>query len=145
MHITPFLWFEKDAAAAAQFYIDVAGKGKITSDSPMVVRFELLGQEFLALNGGKQDFEPTESVSFLIACETQAEIDRLWAGLCEGGEPGRCGWLKDKYGFSWQVVPDRINEWLGGDDEDGSQRAFAAMMKMSKLDMSELQRAYAGT
>jgi predicted 3-demethylubiquinone-9 3-methyltransferase (glyoxalase superfamily) len=109
----------------------------------MTVAFELAGQEFLALNGGPQ-FPFTEAISLLVNCETQEEVDRLWEKLGEGGEPGQCGWLKDRYGLWWQIVPTALGQLIGGPDAEGAQRAVGAMLQMQKLDIATLQKAYNG-
>ena len=109
----------------------------------MTVAFELDRAPFVALNGGPQ-FTFSEAISFAVNCETQADIDRLWEKLSEGGEPGVCGWLKDRYGVSWQIVPSVLPKLLGGSDPKGAARAMQAMLKMSKLDAGALQRAYDG-
>ena len=107
----------------------------------MTVSFELDGQEFTALNGGRQDFGFTEAVSFVVRCKSQAEVDEYWSKLTEGGEEGPCGWLKDKYGLSWQVVPDRLLELLSDPDKEKAQRATDAMMQMKKIDVAAIEEA----
>ena len=153
--ITPFFWFDDQAEAAANFYVSVFKNSKIkettryTGEEPlgekgavMTVAFELDGQEFVALNGGPR-FKITEAVSFVVNCETQEEIDYYWEKLtADGGEEVQCGWLADKYGLSWQVVPAKIAEWAG--DADGFQRVMKAVMPMKKLDIATLQQAYDG-
>jgi predicted 3-demethylubiquinone-9 3-methyltransferase (glyoxalase superfamily) len=153
--ITPFLWFDNQAEDAANFYVSVFKNSKVkgmtryTGEEPsgqkgsvMTVNFELDGQEFVALNGGPQ-FKFTEAVSFVINCETQEEIDYYWEKLpAGGGEEVQCGWLTDKYGLSWQVVPTKIREWAR--DPAGFQRVMHAVMQMKKLDITELQRAHDG-
>lgn len=109
----------------------------------MLASFELNGQAFTALNGGPE-FAFTEAISFFVDCDTQAEVDELWAKLCEGGEPGRCGWLKDKYGLSWQIVPKLLGALLGDPDPAKAQRVMAAMLQMSKIECAVLQAAHAG-
>ena len=156
MHkITPFLWYDTQAEAAANFYCSIFKNSKITSiarygdsgpgpkGSVMTVAFELDGQPFTALNGGPH-FKFTEAVSFVVNCETQAEVDHYWDKLLEGGQPSQCGWLKDKYGPSWQIVPNVLMEMLQDKDPQKSQRVMAAMMKMIKLDIPTLQKAYDG-
>jgi predicted 3-demethylubiquinone-9 3-methyltransferase (glyoxalase superfamily) len=155
--ISPCLWFNGDAEEAANFYVSLLPGSRIetvqrnTMDSPsgkagsvLVVEFTLAGQRFMALNGGmKVDY--TNAVSFKIGCEDQAEVDRLWDALCaDGGAPVQCGWLKDRFGVPWQIVPDAMMTYLGGADRAGAQRAMAAMMKMVKLDVEGLRRAYEG-
>ncbi len=154
--IYPCLWFDNQAEDAMNFYASVFPNSRVLdvsrygSDSPMpegtafVVRAELNGQQVMALNGGPQDFGFSEAISFYVGCETQAEVDRLWDTLTEGGEPGPCGWLKDKYGLSWQIVPTALGEMLGDEDRFKAQRVMEAMLKMGKLDVAELQKAYDG-
>lgn len=153
--ITPFLWYDTQAEAAANFYCSIFKNSKITSISRygdsgpgpkgtvMTVAFELDGQPFTALNGGPH-FKFTEAVSFVVNCETQAEVDRYWDKLLEGGQPSQCGWLKDQYGLSWQIVPNVLMEMLQDKDPQKSQRVMAAMMQMIKLDVPTLQKAYDG-
>jgi predicted 3-demethylubiquinone-9 3-methyltransferase (glyoxalase superfamily) len=152
--ITPFLWFDDQAEAAAEFYVAVLG-GRIISISyyteagprpagmALVVTFEIRGQEFAALNGGPE-FTFSEAVSFAVNCDTQEEIDRVWEQLSEGGAPGVCGWLKDKFGVSWQVVPTQMNEWLTGGDEAAADRVMRVIFRMTKLDIETLRQAYEG-
>ena len=152
--ITPFLWFDDQAEEAVNFYVSVFKNSKISTttrygeEGPgpkgtvMTVDFELNGQEFVALNGGPQ-FKFTEAVSFVINCETQDEIDYYWEKLSAGGgEKVQCGWLTDKYGLSWQVVPTKFVEWA--QDAAGLQRVMHALMQMKKLEIAELQRAFDG-
>ncbi len=152
--INPFLWFDGQAEEAANFYVSVFKKGKVTGTtyygehgpgpkgSVMTVSFELDGAQFVALNGGPQ-FKFTEAVSFVINCETQEEIDYFWEKLSgDGGQEVECGWLKDKYGLAWQVVPARIWDWLK--DTTRSARVMEAVMQMTKLDLAKLQAAYDG-
>ena len=153
--ITPFLWFDNNAEEAARFYVGIFKNSKVkemthyTGEEPsgkkgsvMTVSFELDGQEFVALNGGPQ-FKFTEAVSFVVNCETQEEIDYYWEKLTAGGgEEVQCGWLTDKYGLSWQVVPTKIREWAR--DKAGFQRVMHAVMQMKKLDIAALQRAHDG-
>ena len=159
--ISPCLWFDDQAEEAARFYTSVFKNGRIVTisrygeagreihgrpaGSVMTVEFELEGQSITALNGGPQ-FKFNEAVSFQINCETQEEIDYYWEKLTEGGDEKAqvCGWLKDKYGLSWQVVPTLLNELVKDPDSEKGQRAFAAMLKMKKLDIGELKRAYDG-
>jgi predicted 3-demethylubiquinone-9 3-methyltransferase (glyoxalase superfamily) len=153
--ITPFLWFESQAEEAARFYVSVFPSSRITQttcygeEGPgpkgtvMTVAFELDGQEFVALNGGPQ-FSFTQAVSFVVNCETQAEVDRFWERLSEGGKTNQCGWLQDRYGVPWQVVPTALGRLLGDEDPQKSRRAMKAMLQMKKLDLGELERAYAG-
>ncbi len=158
MHtITPFLWFDDNAEEAAHFYTSVFKNSKVTrrtrygdegaevsgrpKGSVMTVAFQLNGQDFIALNGGPQ-FTFTEAVSFAANCETQEEVDELWERLSEGGTKGRCGWLKDKVGLSWQVVPDGLGELLAEKDEKKSARVMEVLLKMGKLDIHALRRAH---
>ena len=156
--IVPFLWFDDKAEEAARFYVSIFPNSKIDGDvsrygdeglaepgSVMVVPFELDGQNFLALNGGPQ-YTFTPAISFFVRCENQAEVDYYWEKLLEGGgEPVQCGWLRDRYGVSWQVVPSVLPELIGGPNEEGASRAMKAMLGMVKLDVGALQRAYDGT
>jgi predicted 3-demethylubiquinone-9 3-methyltransferase (glyoxalase superfamily) len=157
--ITPCLWFDDQAEEAAAFYTSIFEGSKILTTSrygeagkefhgkepgsAMVVAFELAGQAFTALNGGPV-FKFNEALSLQVSCETQAEVDYYWARLSEGGEEGQCGWLKDRYGLSWQIVPSGLPELIGGPDPRGSQRAAQAMFQMKKLDIAALRRAHAG-
>jgi predicted 3-demethylubiquinone-9 3-methyltransferase (glyoxalase superfamily) len=151
--ITPFLWFDDQAEEAARFYTSVFKNSKLgnvsrygdTGPGPkgrvMVAQFQLEGQDFLALNGGPQ-FKFTEAVSFVVNCETQDEVDYFWEKLSEGGRTSQCGWLKDKFGLSWQIVPTAMGRLLGGKDPAKSQRVMQAMLQMTKIDIAALQRAY---
>lgn len=154
--IVPFLWFDGKAEEAANYYTAIFPNSKITETSyygegmplpagtVLVVGFTLDGNEFRALNGGPE-FTFSEAVSFQIDCADQQEIDFFWDKLtAEGGEPGPCGWLKDKFGLSWQVVPAQLSEWLQGNDAEGAQRAGQALMQMGKLDIAKLREAYEG-
>ncbi|HEX5903530.1 MAG TPA: VOC family protein [Actinomycetota bacterium] len=159
--VVPYLWFDKEAEEAATLYVDLfksrpgtpAGESKVievnryTEGGPgepgtaMVVSFELDGEEFTALNGGPQ-FNFTEAVSFLVRCESQDEVDYFWNALtADGGEESQCGWLKDRFGLSWQIIPNRLMELLGDPDPGRSQRAMQAMLQMQKIDVAELERA----
>jgi predicted 3-demethylubiquinone-9 3-methyltransferase (glyoxalase superfamily) len=152
--ITPFLWFKDQAEEAMLFYTSIfrnSKAGKITrfgdaghgpKGSVMSASFELHGQEFCALNGGPFSFTP--AISFLVNCETQEEVDELWEKLSEGGTFDRCGWLKDKYGLSWQIIPSMLGELLNDKDPAKSQRVMKAVMQMSKIDIASLRRAYDG-
>jgi len=154
--ITPFLWFDGKAEEAMNFYISIFKNSKIVSvtrygetgpgpkGTVMTAKFELDGQEFVALNGGPQ-FTFTEAISFVVNCETQQEVDELWKKLSEGGEKSRCGWLKDKYGLSWQVVPTVLVEMLQDKDAKKSNRVMQAMLQMDKIDIETLRRAYLAT
>jgi predicted 3-demethylubiquinone-9 3-methyltransferase (glyoxalase superfamily) len=153
----PCLWFDGQAEEAASFYASLLPDSRVDrvwrspADTPsgpagtvLTVDFTLAGQRVMGLNGGP-DFHFTEAVSFVLECEDQAEVDRVWDGLtANGGEPGPCGWLKDRFGLSWQIVPKEYNEMLVSDNTEGARRAMEAMLKMGKLDMAELRRAYDG-
>ena len=155
--ISPCLWFDGEAEEAAKFYVSLLPDSKIETiqknviDSPsgkagsvLVVEFSLAGQRFMALNGGTR-FEYTHAVSFKIDCADQAEIDRLWEALCaDGGQAERCGWLRDRYGVFWQIVPTGLPKYLGGEDRAGAQRAMQAVLGMVKLDIAALKKAYEG-
>lgn len=153
--ITPFLWFDTQAEDAANFYTSVFPRSKITNvarygeagpgpkGSAMTVAFELDGKAFIALNAGPH-FKFTEAISFVIDCQTQEDVDHYWSKLTAGGEEQPCGWAKDKFGLSWQVVPTVLSELLSSSDAKKSQAAMAAMMKMKKLDIAVLQKAYTG-
>ena len=151
--ITTFLWFDTNAEEAVNFYVSLFKNSKIKSVSRygegmplpagtvLTVAFELEGQEFMALNGGPQ-FKFTEAISLMVNCESQAEVDALWAKLTSGGgQASRCGWLKDKYGLSWQIVPRIVGELMGGPDRAKAQRVMQAILKMDKLDIETLKRA----
>ena len=150
--ITTFLWFDDQAEEATKFYVSLFKNSKVLdvtrypegSPGPagkvMTVAFELDGQQFVALNGGPQ-FPFTEAISLLINCETQQEVDELWEKLSERGEKSQCGWLKDKYGLSWQVIPTALNRMLADKDPEKAQRVMQAMLHMSKIDVAELERA----
>jgi len=151
--ITPFLWFDSHAEEAVNFYISIFKNSKIghisrygdagpgPKGSVMTVQFELEGQPFIALNGGPQ-FKFTEAISFSVACETQKEVDEFWEKLSAGGEPGPCGWLKDKYGLSWQINPTILGKMLSDPDPQKSKRVMEAMLKMKKIDIARLKQAY---
>jgi len=153
--ITPNLWFDTEAEEAADFYTSVFPNSRIVSvtrypeDAPreagmvMTVAWELDGQRFVGINGGP-DFNFNEAVSFEIDCADQEEVDYYWEKLGEGGEEGPCGWLKDRYGVSWQVVPEGMEELFGDSDPERARRAMQAMLKMGKLDVAELRRAADG-
>jgi predicted 3-demethylubiquinone-9 3-methyltransferase (glyoxalase superfamily) len=153
--IHPFLWFNDQAVEAAQFYVSIFPNSKILTEMPnspgvpgpkvdvLTVDFELDGQRVTALNGGPH-FTFSEAMSFVVDCEDQAEVDHYWDKLQDGGQPSQCGWLKDRFGFSWQVVPKQMSETVGGPDPAGRKRAVAAMMQMVKLDVAKLQAAYDG-
>jgi len=139
--ITPFLWYDNQASEAAKFYGTIFKNSKILNASPMVVTFELEGQKFMALNGGPQ-FKFTEALSLFVECETQEEVDEFWEKLSAGGSKSQCGWLKDKYGLSWQVVPSILMKLMSDADPRKSQRVMDAIMKMSKIEIKLLQQAY---
>ena len=165
--ITPFLWFDDQAEEAANFYVstfssragsaagrgetkivEVAGYGEAGArasgrpeGSAMTVTFQLDGQEFMALNGGPE-FTFTEAVSFMVNCENQDEVDELWDKLSLGGEQGPCGWLKDRYGLSWQIVPTALGDMLSDEDPQKAERVMAAMLQMKKIDIQALRQAY---
>jgi predicted 3-demethylubiquinone-9 3-methyltransferase (glyoxalase superfamily) len=153
--ITTFLWFDGNAEEAASFYTAIFKDSKILNvarygdagpgpkGSAMTVTFELEGQEFIALNGGPQ-FKFTEAISLLVNCETQKEVDDLWSKLTEGGEESQCGWLKDKYGLSWQIIPKALFELLQDPDPKKAKRVMEAMLQMKKIDVGLLEKAAAG-
>ena len=142
--ITPFLWYDGQAEEAARYYVSVFRKdSRVTSVSPMSVTFKLEGRPFMALNGGPR-YKFNEAFSLFVDCRDQEEVDYYWKALGRGGEPGRCGWLKDRWGLSWQVVPRALGACLRGTDKAGAQRAMAAMLKMGKLDVRKLEKAYRG-
>ncbi|MDQ3439422.1 MAG: VOC family protein [Planctomycetota bacterium] len=150
--ITPFLWFNNQAEEATQFYTSIFKNSKIGAisrsgdagpglkGSALTVQFHLEGQDFIALNGGPM-FKFTEAISLSVDCQTQDEVDALWAKLSEGGEPGRCAWLKDKYGLSWQIVPRILPQLLHDKDPEKSKRVMQAMMQMGKIDIQRLKEA----
>src|SRR5258708_29895641 len=140
--ITPFLWFDGQAEQAAKFYTSIFKKSKIVNVSRMAAKFRLEGQEFIALNGGPQ-FKFTPAISFFVSCKTQKEVDYYWKKLSAGGEIQQCGWLKDKFGLSWQIVPSILGDLLGDDDERKASRAMESMLKMKKLDIAKLKKAHA--
>jgi predicted 3-demethylubiquinone-9 3-methyltransferase (glyoxalase superfamily) len=151
-HITTCLWFDTESEDAARFYTSVFPNSKITKittrpDRPegtvMTVEFELDGVPFVALDGGPQ-FSFSEAVSFQVDCQTQADVDAYWAVLSEGGEEGPCGWLKDRFGVSWQIVPEVLLRLTSDPDREKAQRVMAAMMKMGKIEIAELERAAEG-
>jgi len=142
--ITPFLWYDNNQAEeAANFYVSIFKNSRVIDVTPMVVTFELEGQMFLALNGGPE-YKFTEAISLYTSCETQDEVDELWAKLSEGGQEDRCGWLKDRYGLSWQVIPTVLSELLNDPDPVKAQRATQAMLGMNKIDIQGLRDAHAG-
>src|SRR5208282_3482366 len=155
--ITTFLWFDDEAEEAANYYVSIFKNSKIgtitrygeagaeVSGRPkgtaMVVTFQLAGQEFMALNGGPL-FKFTEAISLLVNCETQEEVDEYWEKLSAGGQESQCGWLKDKYGLSWQIVPTALGKLISDPDPEKSQRVMKAMLQMKKIDVQRLQQAY---
>ena len=138
--VTPFLWFDRDAEEAARFYVSIFKGSKIVSASPMSVEFNLAGQDFYALNGGPT-YKLTPAYSMFVTVKTQKQVDELWARLTEGGEESMCGWLVDKFGLSWQIIPKRLPELLGHKDPEVAQRAVQAMLKMRKIDIATLEKA----
>ena len=154
--ITPFLWFDNNAEEAANFYVSVFKNSKLLNvarysdagpgpkGTVMTAQFELDGLEFVALNAGPR-FKFTEAISFVVNCETQEEVDYYWERLSEGGEKSRCGWLKDKFGLSWQVTPTILGKLMADKDPEKSKRVMEAMLKMDKIDIEPLQRAYEGS
>src|SRR5438445_1237131 len=151
--ITTFLWFNGNAEEAANHYVSIFKGSKILSvarygdagpgpkGSVMTVQFQLEGQEFIALNGGPQ-FKFTEAISLLVNCDTQREVDELWSKLSAGGEEGPCGWLKDKFGLSWQIVPSRLGKMIQDKDAKKAKRVMEAMLQMKKMDIARLEQAY---
>jgi predicted 3-demethylubiquinone-9 3-methyltransferase (glyoxalase superfamily) len=155
--ITPSLWFDGNAEEAAEFYVSLLADSRVdfvaraAADNPstpaggvLTVDFTLAGQAFRGINGGPH-FHFTEAVSFAIDCADQTEVDRLWDALtANGGEPGQCGWLKDRFGLSWQIIPRQLMEMLGADDREAARRAMEAMLEMGKLDVAAMRRAFDG-
>jgi predicted 3-demethylubiquinone-9 3-methyltransferase (glyoxalase superfamily) len=145
--IVTFLWFNDQAEEAMNFYVSVFKNSRITSTTPgpdgklLTGTFVLDGQEFYALNGGPQ-FQFTEAISLFVNCDDQAEVDELWGKLTEGGEESMCGWLKDKYGLSWQIIPKALGELMGDPDPAKAGRVMQAMLKMKKIDVQALEAAY---
>ena len=155
--ITPCLWFDDKAEEAARFYVSIFKNSKLghitrygeagaevsgrPKGSVMTVTFEIEGQEFVALNGGPL-FKLSEAISFMVKCETQQEIDEMWEKLSQGGEKGQCGWLKDKYGLSWQIVVPMLDEMLQDPDPEKTNRVMQAILQMDKLDIKSLKQAY---
>jgi predicted 3-demethylubiquinone-9 3-methyltransferase (glyoxalase superfamily) len=154
--ITPCLWFDKNAKEAAEFYTsvfkdssmgDISYYGKnapLPEGTVLTVTFQLFGQKFMALNGGPE-FTFSEAISFVVNCETQEEIDEYWGKLLAGGKPQQCGWLKDKYGLSWQIVPAILDEMMSDKNPEKSDRVMQAILKMIKLDIATLKKAYEGS
>jgi len=157
MNLTTCLWFDGRAREAANFYVSifpdssVADNWTAPTDTPgnkqgeeIIVNFRIFGQSFIGLNGGPQ-FPHSEAISFQIPCANQSEIDKYWNSLTSnGGQEGQCGWLKDKFGISWQVVSSEMGKYLGGSDAEGAQRATKAMLEMKKIDLGEMEKAYLG-
>lgn len=153
--LTPFLWFDNQAEEAADFYVAIFKNSKIVSidrygnagpgpkGTVMIATFQIDGQEFVALNGGPR-FKFTEAISFVVNCETQEEVDYFWEKLSAGGEKSRCGWLKDKFGLSWQVVPTILDKLMRAKDAVKAQRVMQAMLQMDKIDIKTLKQAYEG-
>ena len=140
--LTPFLWFNNQAGEAAKFYCTVFKNSKIIDNNPMVATFELEGQRFMAGNFGPE-FKFNESISIFVSCENQEEVDYFWNKLtADGGQEGKCGWLKDRFGLSWQIVPRRFTELIGDRDPRKVKAVMGAMMTMVKLDVAALERAY---
>jgi predicted 3-demethylubiquinone-9 3-methyltransferase (glyoxalase superfamily) len=147
--ITPFLWFNNNAEEAVNFYLSVFPDSKIISKMPgpggkvMGLTFELLGQRFFSLNGGPTYANFTEAISFFVDCDTQEEVDNYWDKLiADGGQESKCGWLKDKYGLSWQIIPKSLGEMLGSSDREKAGRAIQVMLKMNKIDIKTLKQAF---
>ncbi|MBL7852066.1 MAG: VOC family protein [Cyclobacteriaceae bacterium] len=142
--ITTFLWFNDQAREAAAFYCSLFKNSRIVTDTPMVVVFELEGQQFMALNGGPR-FPFTEAISLYVDCETQEEVDTLWNKLtANGGAESMCGWCKDKYGLSWQIIPKTLIRLMNDPDKEKSQRVMEAMLQMRKIDIRKLEDAWRG-
>ena len=153
--ITPFLWFDGNAEEAMNFYVSIFKNSKVLKvtrygeagpgpkGTVMSATFQLKGQDFFALNGGPL-FSFTPAISFFVNCETQQEVDELWEKLSEGGQKERCGWLKDKYGLSWQIIPSALGEMLGDKDPAKASRVMHAMLQMNKIDIKGLKQAYDG-
>lgn len=152
-NITPFLWFNDNAEEAMNFYVSIFNDAEIVSVSRygdggpngegrvMTATFRLAGQEFMALNGGPL-FPFTEAISLFVNCESQEEVDELWEKLSEGGEKGQCGWMKDRFGLSWQIIPSALGEMLGDDDRERASRVMQAMLQMTRIDIAQLRHAY---
>jgi predicted 3-demethylubiquinone-9 3-methyltransferase (glyoxalase superfamily) len=151
--ITPFLWFDNQAEEAVNFYVSLFRNSKINSikrygdagpgpkGSVMIATFQLEGQDFIALNGGPT-FKFTPALSLYVDCETQSEVDQLWEDLSDGGRKDRCGWLQDKYGLSWQIIPRALQQLMGDSDPQKSARVMQAMLQMDKIDIAALKKAY---
>jgi predicted 3-demethylubiquinone-9 3-methyltransferase (glyoxalase superfamily) len=153
--ITPFLWFDQQAEQAANYYVSIFKNSKVVSVSrygegaprpagtAQIVMFQIDGQEYMALNGGPE-FKFTEAISLFVNCGSQEEVDLYWEKLSDGGEKGQCGWLKDRFGLSWQIVPSALGELMGDPDPEKSRRVMEAMLRMSKIDIDSLKKAYRG-
>jgi predicted 3-demethylubiquinone-9 3-methyltransferase (glyoxalase superfamily) len=151
--ISTCLWFDTQAEEAANFYVSLFDDAEVTDvqrldgtpsgDNVALVFFRLAGRDFMAINGGPQ-FPFTEAVSIHVGVQDQGEVDRLWAALTDGGEPGQCGWLKDRFGLSWQIIPERMGDLLSDPDRERSQRAMQAMLKMQKIDLEVMEAAANG-
>ena len=153
--ITPFLWFNGEAEEAMNYYVSIFKNSKIgkvsrygehgpgPKGSVMSAEFVLEGQDFMALNGGGTTFKFSPAISFLVSCETQSEVDELWTKLGEGGAPNRCGWLQDKFGVSWQIIPKHLGEYLGDKDPQKAGKVMQAMLQMDKINIQALKDAYA--
>ena len=146
--ITPFLWFDSQAEEAMNYYLSIFKNSKVLSvnradGNVLTVSFELEGQKFMALNGGPP-FKFTEAISLFVNCEKQEEVDELWEKLSQGGEKGRCGWLKDRFGLWWQIIPSALGKLMNDPNPKKSRAVFQAMMKMNKIVIKDLERAYAG-
>lgn len=149
--ITPFLWFDGNAEEAMDFYTEVFKDSEVLSVSRvgetgdvMIASFKLNGQEFMALNGGPEHANFTEAISLFVSCDTQEEVDELWEKLTDGGAEVQCGWLVDKFGLSWQIIPKVLSELLGSPDREKAGHAMQAMLKMTKIESDVLRRAYDG-
>jgi predicted 3-demethylubiquinone-9 3-methyltransferase (glyoxalase superfamily) len=142
--VAPCLWFDGNARQAADFYVSLLPNSKIVQDAGVMVVFELDGRRFMGLNGGPE-FKFSEAVSIYVDCADQAEVDRLWNALtADGGSESQCGWLKDRFGLSWQIIPEALPRLLGGPDRESAGRAMQAMFKMKKIDVAALEAAYNG-
>jgi predicted 3-demethylubiquinone-9 3-methyltransferase (glyoxalase superfamily) len=139
--VTPFLWFDGQAEEAMNYYVSIFPNSKIVNTNPMGGMFEIDGQQFMTLNGGPM-YKFTEAISLYVNCEAQEEVDELWEKLSAGGEKGRCGWLKDKYGLSWQIIPSALWQLMRDPDQAKAGRVMQAMMQMTKIDIAGLKKAY---
>lgn len=148
-NVTPFLWFEGNAEEAARFYVSIFPGGRIDRANPMMVEFHIDGQDVMALNGRPSDAKPLESpvpgsIALFVTCETQEKVDRLWDALSEGGRTMMCGWVADKFGVIWNIVPEGIGSYINGPDEAGAERAMQTMLGQVKLDLAAIRAAYEG-